>query len=237
MARRRWGRRLALAGTVAGTIITLAVMASAINYGTVSAGTSVDLDNKRAIYNTALPPGKAVTDIVGVAITGDPSKGDQIFLTFFKDGTFAKGVSNRLDKWGTGTYTLPAGKAPHNIVGIAAGKQHIFAFYNNGQVSGGYVLPAFGPNKKVNFESYRKLYSYTVPVGVQPHNIVGVAIDASNNWVFAWYNNGKVSAGTTDQLGSRRPLQAFTAAPGKSPFSIVGVGIASDKKWSFPIYK
>src|SRR5262245_31195104 len=97
----------------------------------VSAGTSWDLDAYIAPAPFALPPGKAMVDIGGVAIADS-----EHCIFWLADGTATSGISTDLDYYDAPyAYTLPAGREPTDIVGMAVG--------TNGRVNAWYVDGTF----------------------------------------------------------------------------------------------
>ncbi|WP_437506366.1 M12 family metallopeptidase [Sorangium sp. So ce1099] len=57
-------------------------------------------------------------------------------------------------------------------------------------------------------------------------DVVGIGIAKSTDWVYTWFNDGYVSAGSSTELDSRRPLYPYTLPAGYTPFDIVGMSIA-----------
>lgn len=239
--------------------------------GTVSSGSSDDLDRARAPYSYTLPPGKSPADIVGVGIASD----DHVFA-WYRDGTVSSGTSNDLDRYRAPyRYSLPSGKTPADIVGIAIAclDGHTYVWYRDGTVSSGssadldrarapytYTLPpgktptdvvdmgiakddrvyAWYRDAKVSsgttndLDRYRALYGYSVVTEIPPipaktpRDIVAMAIDCSDDHVFAWYKDGTVSSGTSTNLDVYRKLYRYALPTGKTTSDIVGVGIAND---------
>ena len=62
--------------------------------GTVSSGSTGDLDQHRQPYGFSLAPGKSPNDIVGVAIAGS---NDHTYV-WYKDGTVSSGSTGDLDQ-------------------------------------------------------------------------------------------------------------------------------------------
>jgi len=63
--------------------------------GTVSSGTSGDLNQYRASYGYSLAPGKTPDDIVGMGIAGS---NDHVYV-WYRDGTVSSGTSDDLDQY------------------------------------------------------------------------------------------------------------------------------------------
>jgi len=118
--------------------------------GTVSSGTSSDLDRYRKRYGYSLPPGKKPHNIVGIGIAGS---NDYVYA-WYDDGTVSYGTSSDLDRYGKRyRYYLPSGKTPYDIVGmgIAGSNDHVYVWFNDGTVSSG---------TSSDLDRYRKLYRY-----------------------------------------------------------------------------
>jgi hypothetical protein len=113
-------------------------------------------------------------------------------------------------------YRLPAGKTPDDIVGMACYRDvHCYAWYRDGTVSAG---------EYCNLESYRAPYAYHLPQtlsrgGTCP--IVGMAIAQDTGYVYAWYRDGTVSAGTSEDLIRHRRPYSYVLATGKTPDDVV----------------
>jgi hypothetical protein len=68
-------------------------------------------------------------------------------------------------------------------------------------------------------------------------DIVGMGIDDTNNLVFAWYADRKVTAGSSTNLSSKREPQPYTLPSGKTPRDIVGMGIDGTNNLVFAWYR
>ena len=198
--------------------------------GTVSAGSSGDLDEHRQLYRYSLPAGKQPTDIVGIGIADD----DRVYA-WYSDMTVSSGTSDDLDKYRAPyAYSLAPGKTPDDIVGIAIACQdgHTFVWYRDGTVSAG---------TSADLDSYRASYPYSLPSGRGPADIVEVGI-ASDDHAFVWYSNNTVSSGTTGDLDRYRAPYKYTLVPTiaeiveKNPGEIVDIGIACSNDQVFAWY-
>jgi hypothetical protein len=166
---------------------------------TVSSGTTGDLDRYRAPYKYTLVPTiaeiveKDPGDIVDIGIA---CSDDQVFA-WYDDRTVSAGTSTKLGaSRKLYDYSLPAGKTPSDIVGIAIAKDdHVFAWYKDRTVSSG---------TSDDLDQYRKPYDFSLPQGKTVDDIVAMGIACSNNHVYAWYRDGTVSSGTSDDLGRHR---------------------------------
>lgn len=90
---------------------------------------------------------------------------------------------------------------------IAPDTGHVHAWYKDGTTSSG---------TSDHLDRHRKSYRYTLPRGKNPTDIVGMAISKKKSrasgiadgtpafLTFAWYRNGTVSAGTSNDLGKYR---------------------------------
>lgn len=199
---------------------------------TVSAGTSDDLSRHRRRYSYVLPKGYTPADIVGIACGPYPrwSQATAGFLTFkyynatyvfYRDGKYSVGVSNNLAKYQQPKrYSLPPGKEPSDIVGVAydthrIGKRRVratedmwfFAWYRDGTVSAGEGQIT----KEGGFDFYkrRKPYQFVAARGETPGHIVGMGCAPNTAYHYAWYRDGTVSAGSSDHLDRHRKRYTF----------------------------
>jgi hypothetical protein len=225
-------------GLVAGT-----AFAEEVQYGEASAGASTNLATRRALYPFALKPGKAPSDIVGVAIGSFKcDKVAPLTWVFYKDGTFTNGPTNRPD--GGGTYRLPPGKTTADVIDMAAKGLSLYTWYKNGEASVGELGEgddtcssgvATSPwiNREIDLAKKRGPYPFTSKLPKE--DIVGIAIDDSNSKVFTYFKGNKVTTGTTDQLGQAGPFDV-KLPPGKSASQILGIGIDGTNSWVFGFY-
>lgn len=88
-----------------------------------------------------------------------------------------------------------------------------------------------------NLDAYRRLYSYSLPQGKSPNDIVGIGIAGSNDYVYVWFNDGTVSSGTSDNLGRYKNLYRYNLPYGKSPNDIAGIGIAGSNDHVYVWFK
>jgi len=72
----------------------------------------------------------------------------------------------------------------------------------------------------------------TLPSGYTAYDIVGIAIAKSNDHVYVWYDDGKVSEGTSTNFAAYAQPATFTTAGGSGglPRDIRGVGIAANDR-------
>lgn len=198
--------------------------------GTVSAGSSGDLDEHRKLYRYGLPPGKKPTDIVGIGIADD----DHVYA-WYSDLTVSSGTTDDLDRYRAPyAYSLAPGKTPADIVGIAIACQdgHTFVWYRDGTVSAG---------SSADLDKYRAPYPYSLPSGRNPADIIELGI-ASDDHTFAWYSDDTVSSGTTGDLDRYRAPYKYTLVPTipeipeKTPDDIVGIAVACKDGHTFAWY-
>lgn len=173
--------------------------------GTVSIGTSWDLDNYWEPYNYSLPPGKKAEDIVGMGIA---KSNDHIYI-WYKDGTVTSGASYDLDRYKPPyTYSLPSGKTPDDIVGMGiASNDHIYVWYKDGTVSSG---------TSADLDAYYAPYNYSLPPTKTPDDILSMGISA-NNHIYVWYKDGMVSSGTSWDLDRYRAPYMYSLPPDHYP--------------------
>lgn len=67
--------------------------------------------------------------------------------------------------------------------------------------------------------------------------LVGMAIDDTNNLVFGWYSDGTVTAGSSVDLSSKRPGDKYKLPTGKNPSDIAGMGIDGTNNLVFAWYR
>jgi CubicO group peptidase (beta-lactamase class C family) len=182
----------------------------------VSLGTSSDLDAYAPEAGFALPPGQAMIDIVGVAIT----PGDDHVYAWFADGTVSEGHSKDLGLYAAPVpFTLPGSRAATDIVGVGiASNTHTYAWYSDGTVSEGY---------SENLGFYGAPVEFTVAAGETVADLVGIDF-ASNGHVHAWYRDGKRSIGTITDLDAYQGAVAISLPPGQITRHIVEMAIASN---------
>ena len=202
-------------------------------------------------------------NVAGTAIVRGITFTDKIWkvmsyaLVFYHDGTWSTGATNRVDSIGGGKYFLPKGKYPKDIVGVGSSSDSVFVWFNDGTACRG----RFPYNQESQFggkgadKIYRyylkphgtiycgvsgkegKHYGYSVAHGKQPKDVVAVAIDSSNNMIFAYYRDGTVSAGTSDDLDNKRPATEYRLPGDKSPQDIIDIGIDGFNHHVYAFYR
>lgn len=103
--------------------------------GTVSAGTSTDLDRYRPPSRYSLAPGKSPADVLAIDIA---CSDDHVYV-WYSDRTVSSGTSTDLDKYRARyRYSLPPGRVPRDLVetGIAR-NDHVYAWYADRAISSG----------------------------------------------------------------------------------------------------
>lgn len=73
--------------------------------------------------------------------------------------------------------------------------------------------------------------------GILINNIVDVGIAGTGDRVNAWYRDGTVSVGMSEDLDMHQPPAPYTLPPGKSVDDIVGIAIACSSDYAFAWYK
>jgi CubicO group peptidase (beta-lactamase class C family) len=181
--------------------------------GTVSTGSSNDLDRDEKPVPFKLPPNRLLTDIRAIGISGSDSK----VYVWYNDGALSIGGSRDLglyrkvewDKDGNlkQKVKLPSGKSMLNVVGIdiAKSNDHVYIWYDDGTVSSGTSL---------DFTYYFTGKTYSVPPGSGQtrYNIRDIGI-AANDHVYAWFGNGQASSGTSTTLDQYIEPYAYSLPP------------------------
>lgn len=154
---------------------------------------------------------------------------DKVY-TWYSDQTMSIGTSDDLSAHQSPVhYDIPLNRTPADIRAIdIAGNGRVYVWYDDRTRSigtptnlGAHEVPQFDENgKAVN------------PVSLAPGrsilNVIDMAI-ASNDHVYAWYDDGTVSSGTSLDLDAYRAPYAFTA-PSVSRYRIRGIGIAANDR-------
>ena len=154
--------------------------------GMVTSGNSGDFEKYHHAYPCQLPAGETPADLVAVAI----SREDHVYA-WFVDGKVSHGTTGDVSHV-IGTYSLPNGEQPSQIVGIgiAGSDDHVYAWYADGTVSIG---------TSGNLGRYRGPLPYHLPDGFSSSDIVGIDI-AANDHVYVWFRDGMASSGTSGRL-------------------------------------
>jgi hypothetical protein len=103
--------------------------------GTVSSGTSTDLDRFRPPARYSLAPGRSPADVVAIDIA---CSDDHVYV-WYSDGTVSSGTSTDLDRFRPRSrYSLPASQTPRDLVemGIAR-NDHVHAWYTDRRIGSG----------------------------------------------------------------------------------------------------
>lgn len=125
-------------------------------------------------------------------------------------------------------YELPPGYTPDDIAAMAVAgpnaerdDDHAYVWFKNGKVSAG---------SSDELDSVRSLYDYTLPPGYAPSDIVASAIAkvGTSSHTYTWFDDGKVSAGSSDDLDRYRAPYDYTLPPLRTPGDLVDVGIDED---------
>lgn len=166
------------------------------------------------------------TPILEIGISPD----DKVW-TWYRNGKVSKGSSPDLDQYSTPqTFKPPAGRSPNDMWGAS--------FAKNGKVYSWWIV-CEAPGKKcglhtavgtpTDLEAHKKLSEAAVafPKGVGITNLVGIGIAKSNDHVYAWYDNGKFSQGSSMDFDDYEGLKSYTTGAGK-PWEIRGIDIAKN---------
>lgn len=173
--------------------------------GTVSVGTSADLDARAKPQTFALPPGKRPVDIRSIAFD---SKGRA--HVWYDDGLHTIGTSTELDAYlkipelpeDRVPVVFPRGRSMLGVVGIGIAKSndHVYVWYDDAKVSSGTTT---------DFSLYSKPQPFDPGAGKQAHEIRDVEI-GTNNHVYAWFADGEVSVGMSDKLDRYHGAYKYT---------------------------
>lgn len=174
--------------------------------GTVSSGSSTDLDSHSAPKKFTLPDGKKLIDIRAIAF----SIIGKVYV-WYDDGTLSIGSPTDLDLYRKPgekkEVSLPSGKSMLEIVGIGIAKSndHVYIWYDDGTVSSG---------TSTDFDKHFKPKPFqTAPgSGGTSYDIRGMDI-AANDRVYAWFSNGTVSSGTSTKLHQYQMPVAYKKIP------------------------
>ena len=158
--------------------------------GTVTAGTSSNLEFHRSRYPYTLAPGYWWWDVVGIAIARST---DRVY-TFYVDGKVSVGTTADLDAHvAPYDFELPGNRTASQIlaVGISA-DDTVYAWYTDGKVSSG---------TSNDLGADRAPYPYVFESGYGLGDVMGIDISPSDT-VYAWHYDGMTSRGTSQNLGA-----------------------------------
>lgn len=168
------------------------------------------------------------TNITGVAI-GSLFNNDFV-LSWYDYGGRASGSSQELgsrinpyDGKCTACYfILPTNMGPDDVIDIAfANPRNVLYYFRNGTVSVG---------SPVDADKVKKQQAFSLPPGKYPYNIVGIGSTCNHPLneatVYAWYDDGTVSAGSYLDLDSYREPYPYTLPAGKTIEVIDSMAIA-----------
>lgn len=166
--------------------------------GTVSVGTSYDLDAHLPPRSFQVPEGKTPRQLRAVAIAPDSR-----VYAYWMDGTLSIGASRHLAAHREGIkVTFPTGvdgnrKSIHDVLDITISKSdsRTYAFYDDGTVSAG-ISHSLG--------KHFRYQHYAIPGGAETrYRIRGLGMSRDGS-VYAWASTGKAFAGHRRDLGARR---------------------------------
>ena len=157
-----------------------------------------------------LPANKSPNDVIDIAIVDWTT-----ILYYFNDGMVSVGNALDAEKYkALQQFSLPPGKYPHDIVGIAStcsmnksvDEAVFYAWYKDGTVSSGTYI---------DLDAFRDPYEYALPPGKTIELISSIGIACTDDHVYVWYWDGTVSSGMSNDLGMYREPASFTT-PDKS---------------------
>jgi FG-GAP repeat/Trypsin len=182
-------------------------------------GSMMDLQEDERKYT--LPQGESAKNIAGIAVLSP-----NLVVVWYKDSTWSAGYPWWLDSKSTGQYSLPAGKVPDDIVGLAVSGSHVYVWYQDRTWSCGYIS---GQGLESRYtvpwplDSCGSGYEYSLPEGKSSGDILAMAINRDG--VNTWYRDGEVSVGTVWSLGRYHEPFKYSLPPNRSAEGIVGTGI------------
>lgn len=161
--------------------------------GTVTAGTSSELETYRSRYPFTISGTRTVANIKGIAIASD----DRVY-TYYDDGKVSVGTTSDLDAHvAPYSYWLaykPSGVRyqPHEILSVGISEDdHVYVWYTDGRVSWG----------TSNYPGANDLYDFSSPLDPDRDEIKGIDI-SSDDRTYVWYETGRASQGATWNLSS-----------------------------------
>lgn len=155
------------------------------------------------------PPVLVVADgIVGVAIANSTDKA----YAWTRANTVSAGIPEQLTSY----------RSPYRWTGASGSSVVDTAISSNDR---SYVWLANGTAGRGSTGNPTSLatWTYHLPGGRQPSDLVGIAIRKSNDQTHAYYDDGTYSRGNTSWLGSIACCSSYTMPPGRQPSDIVGM--------------
>lgn len=117
-------------------------------------------------------------------------------------------------------WLLGAACAEARVMGIAVVK-------SNGRVYSWFADGKYTQGSLADFDAFSRAYAFTLPLGYQTDEIVGMAMSADNH-VHTWYNDGRVSEGTVADLDFYSAPTGYTTPPGSNAGSLTGLAFTAD---------
>ena len=180
---------------------------------------NADFGRRGGEQHIRLSTGKRASEVAGFGI----APGSSDVYAWYTDEMASFGSSNDPDdKHGQYQYGLPPGYAATQIVGmaIATSTSHVYTWYSHNS----------GPRLSIgisdDLDAHAAPVAFSLPPGYSPSEIMGMAIDSSDD-VYTWYNhNGSItrSVGTSTDLDAHEPPIPVTGIRASS--RIVGMAIA-----------
>jgi CubicO group peptidase (beta-lactamase class C family) len=158
------------------------------------------------------------TPVVDIAISPE----DRVFA-WYVNGTFSEGSSDNLARHSAPKqYTLPPGKTPTDVRGIAIDQiGQVWTWYSDRTRSIG------TPDRLDSIVGLSQKDSVKLPSGKTMDHIVGIDFAKKNPRVYVWYEDGTVSSGLPFELGKDGAPKPFTTSA-QTSYDIRGVGIAKN---------
>lgn len=155
---------------------------------------------------------------------------DRVY-TWYHDGTVTSGTSRDPDRWTNAvSYTLAPGKRPKDVVAIGIGPNDwVWAWYDDRTYSAGTSTDL---DVHVERDEDTKV---SLPGGYSIQHVLDVDF-ASNGTVYAWYENGMQSAGTTADFAATIAARPFTLPLSKDRYGIRAFGIAKSNDHVYAWY-
>lgn len=153
---------------------------------------------------------------------------DKIY-TWYLDGKVSVGSSNDLDRYlPPRSFSLPSGKRVTDIrdIGITKGSK-VYVWYSDSKGNGTLSIGQSRNLGEIVVDDEGKARKVRFPAGKNMLNVVGISIAKSNDHVYAWYDDGTLSSGTSldfTRYFSDRPY----SLKGGSRYQIRAMGIAKN---------
>jgi hypothetical protein len=157
--------------------------------GTVTSGTSSDLDEYRNGYVYSVPPGYTYGDIVAIGIR----PGDDV-VTWYDNGKYSIGHTNDLDAVaGVANYTLPPGQTAADLLDAdVLPDGRVVSWYDDGTYAIGTLS---------DLDAHSSGSPWYTATGKARSEVIGIGL-AGNTLAYVWYDDTDGDA-STDWIVSR----------------------------------